>query len=303
MAFKTMDIRDKSELTINISDYTNILLDVKAFEKLIWDLNTTSIESKYSNKGQNAYHPKMLLSIIFYGYSKGIRSGRSLAQKCKENLNYIYLSRGYQISKSTFNEFRQTHYQIFANLFVQIVSKSIDLNLCDAGISLVDGSKLLANCSKKRTKTQEKYEKLALTLKSDIEELEKELALQNLKKDNNNQTSVLKQISHQTKLLEKVEERITELSATDNKTKLNLTDKDAPIMKGKKGEFDTFYNVQVGCCENQIITFNDTVTDACPDSSVGNDKRQLIPTLKGIAQNTNQQIEKALVPRTRERLW
>ena len=42
-----------------------------------------------------------------------------------------------------------------------------------------------------------------------------------------------------------------------SKNRLNLTDVDAPIMKGKKGEFDTFYNVQVGCCENQFITLKD----------------------------------------------
>lgn len=67
----------------------------------------------------------------------------------------------------------------------------------------------------------------------------------------------------------------------------NLTDPDAPIMKGKKGFFDTNYNVQVGCSEDQIITYSNVVTD-------GNDKAQLIPALEGIRANTGQEIKIAL---------
>lgn len=58
-------------------------------------------------------------------------------------------------------------------------------------------------------------------------------------------------------------------------------------MKGKKGDFDTNYNVQAACNEDQIITFCDVVLN-------GNDKAQLIPALKGIAQNTGKNIDRVL---------
>lgn len=67
----------------------------------------------------------------------------------------------------------------------------------------------------------------------------------------------------------------------------NLTDADAPIMRTKKGAYDTAYNVQVGCTENQIITYADVVTE-------GNDKNQLIPVIKGIKNNTALKINIAL---------
>jgi len=66
--------------------------------------------------------------------------------------------------------------------------------------------------------------------------------------------------------------------AADDQT-LNLTDADAPIMKGKKGYFDTNYNVQAACGENQLISYCNVVID-------GNDKAQLIPALKGINEKT-----------------
>ena len=59
----------------------------KELEKIVSELDITSIESQYSDIGQNAYHPKMLLCIIFYGYTIGIRSGRKLSKACKEKLD------------------------------------------------------------------------------------------------------------------------------------------------------------------------------------------------------------------------
>lgn len=58
-------------------------------------------------------------------------------------------------------------------------------------------------------------------------------------------------------------------------------------MRGKKGDFDTYYNVQAACGEDQIITYCETVLE-------GNDKAQLIPALKGIAQNTGKTVSRAL---------
>ena len=68
---------------------------------------------------------------------------------------------------------------------------------------------------------------------------------------------------------------------------INLTDPDAPLMKGKKRNFDTNYNIQAACGEDEVITFCDITTQ-------GNDKAQLIPSLKGIMENTGKQIEMVL---------
>ncbi len=66
------------------SDYT-VLIDLSKYlsddhlcrqiEKIVAGLDTSAIEAKYSELGQNALHPKMMLSIIFYGYAVGVRSG------------------------------------------------------------------------------------------------------------------------------------------------------------------------------------------------------------------------------------
>lgn len=48
--------------------------------KIVDRLDTDEIDNKYSNLGQNAYNPKMMLSLLFYSYTKGIFSPREIEQ-------------------------------------------------------------------------------------------------------------------------------------------------------------------------------------------------------------------------------
>lgn len=82
----------------------------------------------------------------------------------------------------------------------------------------------------------------------------------------------------------KVERAIEQFEEDESLKSLNLTDADAPLMKGKKGNFDTNYNVQIACGEDQVITCCDVVV-------AGNDKQQLVPMIKGIQKNTNKKVE------------
>ncbi len=85
----------------------------------------------------------------------------------------------------------------------------------------------------------------------------------------------------------KIKGAIEILEKNPNLKHINLTDSDAPLMKGKKGNFDTNYNIQAACGEDEVITFSDVVLQ-------GNDKVQLIPSLEGIIKNTGKKIETVL---------
>ncbi|WP_367390844.1 transposase [Lewinella sp. LCG006] len=96
-----------------------------------------------------------------------------------------------------------------------------------------------------------------------------------------------KKIVANKRLYKKISDAIEVMKTDESKKTMNLTDPDAPIMKGKKGNFDTNYNIQVACSEDQIISYNNVVLD-------GNDKAQLIPALQGIQANTGQQVQVVL---------
>jgi len=78
-----------------------------------------------------------------------------------------------------------------------------------------------------------------------------------------------------------------EQSLSSEDEKANLTDRDACFQKGKKGNFDLFYNVQVGCNEQQVILHASVCKDA-------NDRQQLQPGIEGVEKNTKQKVEKAI---------
>lgn len=48
----------------------------KAVYEIVELLSLDKIETKYSEIGQNAYSPKMMIRILFYGYSVSIRSSQ-----------------------------------------------------------------------------------------------------------------------------------------------------------------------------------------------------------------------------------
>lgn len=87
--------------------------------------------------------------------------------------------------------------------------------------------------------------------------------------------------------LDVVSRAIDLLANNETLSKVNLTDADAPIMRGKKGDFNTYYNVQVSCNESQVINYYNVVT-------AGNDKAQLIPALEGTSENIGTKVKIAL---------
>ncbi len=54
------------------------------------------IEAKYSYLGQKSYHPYLLLKILFYGYSIGMRSGRNIAAACESDTAFMFLAAMYK---------------------------------------------------------------------------------------------------------------------------------------------------------------------------------------------------------------
>ena len=77
--------------------------------EVVEGLDTSAIEDRYSELGQNTYHPKILLKLLFYGYATGVRSGRKIAVRCETDTGYMYLAEMYRPDFRTINDFRKNH--------------------------------------------------------------------------------------------------------------------------------------------------------------------------------------------------
>ena len=267
-------------LDLQLDDFVPSDDPCRVIRRLVWDLDTSAIEATYSDIGQNAYHPKMLLSVIFYGYSQGLRSGHKLSQACKTDIRYIFLSQGYRPSKTTLNDFRRTHFERFEHLFMQVVQKCIELELVDLDKPVFgDGTKIRANANGKRSKTKNKYEKWLVHLQDDITELSAELETKASSKDDDTDDKLKQELKRKEALANKIKGRLEHFDGQDDTQKVNLTDQDAHFMKGKKGYKDTNYNPQIVVSSSQVILHNHVCTSS-------NDRKQLQPCLEGVKRNT-----------------
>ena len=59
------------------------------YADLFQQIDTSSLESLYSVKGQHAYHPKLIVAILIYAYSQGVFSSRKIEKRCKEDLSFM----------------------------------------------------------------------------------------------------------------------------------------------------------------------------------------------------------------------
>jgi transposase len=173
--FKPYNVNRKLNIKLDINHIVNNDHLCKQIEHIVSTLDTSGLEDNYSAVGQNALHPRMMLSIVFYGYAIGVRSGRKLATSCQENLPFIYLSKGYFPKKTVLNEFRRKNYLYFNDLFVQVLNMASQQGIGDFTFSMADGTKIGANSSKRQTKTKEQFGKWKASLLEDILEIEKEL--------------------------------------------------------------------------------------------------------------------------------
>jgi len=62
------------------------------YADILKQLDTSELEKMYSQRGQRAYHPRSIISILVYAYSQGVFSSREIEKKCNEDLSFMYIA-------------------------------------------------------------------------------------------------------------------------------------------------------------------------------------------------------------------
>jgi len=91
ISFKTSPIEFNQRLLFpsNIFDLLTEDHECYLYTDLFQQLDASAVESLYKIKGQNAYHPKLIVSILIYAYSRGVFSSRQIERHCREDLSFI----------------------------------------------------------------------------------------------------------------------------------------------------------------------------------------------------------------------
>lgn len=248
----------------SINDYVSQNHLARVVNRVVEQLDATAIENKYSELGQNTYHPRILIKLLFYGYAIGERSGRMISRRTETDTAYIYLAQMYKPDFRTINDFRKNNLKELSRYFVDIVHICKEIGLAKIGQINIDSTKIKANAANRLTKNKDDHEKWLRKIDQKIKDILAEADRTDAEEDNlygdKRGDELPNDINTEKKLKEKLEKVIKRFKTT--KEKINLTDSDAKFMKGGDGRINASYNCQIAVTKKQLIVAGDVTTDA-----------------------------------------
>jgi len=125
-------------------------------------------------RGNQPFHPAMMLKILIYAYATGTFSSRRIAQKIEEDVAYRVLAAGNFPQHRTICDFRREHLQRFIELFKQVVQIAKNSGLVKLGRVAIDGTKIKANASKHKAMSYDRMKQEEKRLENEIAELIKQ---------------------------------------------------------------------------------------------------------------------------------
>ena len=181
--------------------------------------------------GAPAYHPRALLSVWLYGFMTGVRSCRKLEVACRDQIPYLWLTGWQHPDHNTLWRFYRGHRQAMRKLFERTVRTAVAMELVDLAVQAVDGTKVVANASVNRSYDAEGLRGLLDRLERTIADLE----AQNEAGEDVSAVNLPEKLADKEVLREQVKQAMADLGSQKRHKRINLTDPEARLMKGRQG--------------------------------------------------------------------
>jgi transposase len=140
--------------------------------EIVDQLDIAHIENEYCGRGGiAAYHPRILLSLIFYGYATGVFSSRKIEKATYDSVAFRYIAVNSHPDHDTISNFRKRFLDSIGPLFIQILELAHDLGCLKLGTISLDGTKIHANASKHSAYSYEYAGKLEERFQQEVAEL------------------------------------------------------------------------------------------------------------------------------------
>lgn len=279
--FRAYDQKQVFLLPPSLSDFLDENHPAHVINDIVERLDLARLENRYGHMGQPAYHPRLMLKVILYGFTVGIFSSRKFQRACQENLAFKYLAGMETPAFKTFIEFRRRHREDMKAVFVQTVKLARELGMAKLGAVALDGCKLEADTSKHKAMSYGRMQEEEKRLKAEIEALLKTAEATDESEDakhgpDDDGYRLSGELARREERLAKIEEAkaaLEERERRDNpdkpidpKKQISFADHDARCYS-KKGDGTRYvYNAQAAVdMASQIIVENhieDSVQDA-----------------------------------------
>lgn len=288
VTFKNQTGNSPELFPVNIFDKIPENHPVRLVDSVVNLLDISDIIKNYKGGGCSAYHPRMMIKLLFYSYLSNVYSCRKIAKALTENIHFMYISGNSMPDFRTINDFRgKILKDKIKDLFAEVVKMLVELGYISLDVQYIDGTKIEAKSNKYTfvwrgsvEKYKEKIEVKINTILSDIEnsiqsdneelnkeELPKRINSEELKEKLSELNKKLKEPTKkvvkelqklQEEHLPKLEQYEKDLEILGDRNSYSKTDPDATFMRMKEdhmknGQLKAAYNPQIST-ENQFIT-------------------------------------------------
>jgi transposase len=282
--FRPYDQKQAFLLPPSLSDFLNEDHPAHVINDIVDRLDLSRLESRYGNMGQPAYHPRMMVKVILYGFTVGIFSSRRLQRACQENLAFKFLAGMETPAFKPFIEFRKRHRSDMKAVFAQTVKVARELGMARLGAVALDGCKIGADTSKHKAMSYGRMIEEERKLRAEIEGMLKRAEATDASEDDTHGPDddgyrLSEELSRREQRLAKIEEAKAALEAReernhpgepiDSKKQISFADPDARC-QAKPGEGARYiYNAQAAVDMGEQIIVENHIEDSVQDSQAG----------------------------------
>lgn len=266
----------------SVNEFVGPDAPVRAVWEVVQRLDVSALEARYQGGGAPAYAPRMLLSVLLYAYSEGLRSSRKIERALQTNVEFMFLSQMSRPDYRTIARFRKENEAALCDLFVQVVRLCQALGLVLLEHVAVDGTKIRADVSAHQTYGKDRLERALASAEERVrrvlQEAEETDAQEDAAYGNTRGDELPEELRDAQRRKERLEKALETLKETGHKA-VAATDTDARVMKTNDGN-RACYNGQAAVDKEHQVILAATVTQACTDQA------QLPVLVEAVATNT-----------------
>lgn len=306
--FKPIDRNTPDLFPASVQDYLPEDHMARFVVDVVEQLDLSPLIKSYRGSGSKAWHPAMMLSLLFYGYATGVFSSRKLEKATYDSIAFRFICANQHPDHDSINAFRKRFYDVIGEFFVQILLIAKEAGWLKLGHVSLDGTKIKANASKHKALSYKYACQLEEQLKKEVAEL-MSLAEQADNTELPDGLSIPEEIQRREDRLlviakakaeierraderyqqeqAEYEEKIKKREKRKNpgkapkppepgardKDQVNLTDDESRIMPSSGGAFEQAYNAQASVDVDSGLIVTRHVTQAT------NDKKEVEPAL------------------------
>ena len=149
---------------------------VRVVSKMVEKLNLQRFDKLYKQRGRSAYHPKMMLKVVFYAYMNGVYGCRKIEELLRRDVYFMWLSGRQTPDYITINRFRNRMGEEIKELFRDMVTSLVRQKVLSIEVSYVDGTTIGLKAGRYTCVWKKNVERSIEKLRAKIKALEEQIA-------------------------------------------------------------------------------------------------------------------------------